>query len=277
MSKGDKKDKRDKRGKIASLVFSRLTREGPGAERDEQRKTGIARFFEVLSVNGGNLIKLNFIAAGCYIPTTALFILGLIFQRFFALFTAVSLIAAIPCGGAATAGYFIISKMLRDDPGFVWYDFKRKFKENFRSTLFFGVICAFITYAQLLALLYLAFICESLEIGAAISACLAVSFILIRTITPYVFLQAGYLTLKTGALIRNSCVFIVRKPLRSVAPAVIITALWVLYYFIMPVSLAVLLCFGIALNWFISLMFIWNQVDEEFKIEQTLRDRETEE
>ena len=114
------------------LFKSNYDKPGPGVSKDEPRKKGIPRFFEVFAGNIGDHIKLSLMFCICVIPTAALFFTGLV-----GLYTGVafilSLVFAFPVGGAAVALVFCITKMLRDEPGYVWYDFKRKFLENARS------------------------------------------------------------------------------------------------------------------------------------------------
>ena len=59
-------------------LFSRnYDRPGPGVSKDEPRKKGLARFFEVLFRDFFDLVKLNVIFLICIAPAAAAYILGL--------------------------------------------------------------------------------------------------------------------------------------------------------------------------------------------------------
>ena len=131
-------------------LFSRnFDRPGPGVNKDEPRKKGAARFFEVLFRDFFDLVKLNVIFCVCILPAVSAFILGLI-SLLTPIAFIVSLIAAFPVGGALTAYSFCITKLLRDDPGFIWHEFKRKFRENFKQAAVPGIVCAAVIEVQAL-------------------------------------------------------------------------------------------------------------------------------
>ena len=59
-------------------IFNRdFNKPGPGVNKDEPRKKGAARFFELLTRDFGDLIKLNLLFCVCAIPTVSVFLLGI--------------------------------------------------------------------------------------------------------------------------------------------------------------------------------------------------------
>jgi hypothetical protein len=250
-------------------------RPGPGVDRDEPRKRGIRRFFEIFVRDFGDLVKLNLLFCICCVPSVVLFIFSLsVFGGSLSLVLFVlSLAAAFPVGGAATACFFCITRRLRDDPGFVWHDFKRKFRENFVSAIPAGIFCTLVFYIQFYILIFVA-----VDGGAGIEAwMLAVNIVLLvlfGMIMPYVFVQIPYFYLKPVDLFRNSLIlFSVNLP-RSFMGAVKGGIPWALYAFFYPYSILLsplIVVVVFSMSWLLTLMWIWKPVDGQFKIEETLR------
>ena len=51
---------------------------GPGVRKDEPRKKGAARFFEILGRDMGDLFRANLLCAICFVPALALIFLGIL-------------------------------------------------------------------------------------------------------------------------------------------------------------------------------------------------------
>ena len=237
------------------------------------RNKGVKRFFEVLFGEFRGLIKLNLLFAACILPSAAIFALGL-FGHYSGVALTLSLAAAFPIGGAVTAHLFCLTRMLRDEPGYVWADFKRKFKENMRQAAAPGMLCAAFVYAQV-------YLWGSVFFGgAAIDAIWfipGIGFLLIfGMVAPYLFLQIAYIDLKTKALVINSVLISFAHAPRSLFGAVMGGGFWVAFALLLPESLVaapLLLLFGFSFSWLLNMMWVWPPVNKQFCIEETLRER----
>ena len=253
---------------------------GPGVHREAPRKTGAPRFFEILARDIADLVKLNFLFLACCAPSAALFVcfvlgVGGVFSIIFLL---LSLVAAFPAGGAVSACYYCIAKMLRDDPGFVWFDFKRKFKENYLAAIPVGIFCVLVFYIQVYTLILL-----TGSGGAGVEPWMLVvnivALLAIGMIMPYVFVQIPHFYLKGGALMKNSLILAFMYAPRSIMASVMGNAIWAVYAFFFPFSILFTPFIAIivfSLNWLLTLMWIWKPVNEQFKIEETLAKRKEE-
>ena len=237
------------------------------------RSKGVRRFFGVLAGEFRGLIKLNLLFCAFILPTLALFLLGLFgFYSWAAL--VLSLAAAFPVGGAFTAYVFCVTRMLRDEPGYVWEDFKRKFKENMRQAAAPGMLCAAFVYAQVYlwgAILFG---------GAGIDAIWiipGIGFLLIfGMVAPYFFLQIAYVDLKTNEALVNSVLISFAHAARSFFGAVMGGAIWIAFALLLPESLVaapLLALFGFSFSLLLNMMWIWPPVNKQFAIEETLRVR----
>jgi len=244
-----------------------------GYKKGGPPKKGVSRFFEILVRDFWDLIKLNLMFCICVFPTIVLFLLGL-FGLHPGIMFALSIIAALPVGGAVTAYMFYITMMLRDEPSGVWYEFKRKFVENFKQAAPVGVICAVILYAQVMLWGFLLQSGSEYELLWVFATIL--TLLLFFMITPYLFMQLAYITLNTLQILKNSMLMAVSSFLRSLMGALFGCAMWVLFALYFPVSLflfPVVFVIGISISMLLCLMWVWPPFDKMFKVEETLAER----
>jgi len=259
-------------------LFSRnFNKPGPGVQKDEPRKKGAARFFELLTRDFGDLIKLNMMYCLCLFPSALMFILAL--SGFYPEITLVaSLLLAFPAGGASVACYYYISKLMRDDPSYVWYDFKRKFIENYKQAAPVGILCTAFVYTQILLWGNLLL---GEQIGDITWLLLALmSLLIFGMITPYMFLHLAYIELKTFRIIKNSILMSFGYLPRSFMGAITGGLIWIAFALYFPISMMLMplvVLILISVSNMLTLMWIWPPFNNYFKIEETLIQRQKEE
>jgi len=277
-------------------LFSRnYEKPGPGVKKDEPRKKGTARFFELWIRELGDLVKLNLLFCLCVMPSLAAFILG---QGFFGIYWligfTVSLLLAYPVGGAITACVYYITKMMRDDPSYVWYEFKRKFKENYRQAAPVGMICTAFVYAQILlweSMTQASMILSELDHDVALQGGVVsgdpgidifmviiglASLLIFGMITPYIFMHFAYIDLKSLGIAKNSVLMSFGNLPRSFMGAILGGIIWIAFALYFPLSLIALpfiFIFGVTTAMLLCLMWVWKPFDTTFKIEETLIQR----
>jgi uncharacterized membrane protein YesL len=241
---------------------------GPGVRKDEPRKKGIKRFFEILTTDFGDLLKLNLLFLFCALPSLVMFVLGL-FGYLFLILVPLSILAAYPIGGAFVASLFIITKMLRDDPGFVFEDFKTKFKENHKQAAIPGILCTLFIYAQLVFWGPLEL--DDVNLYGFLVIIAIFTLFLFLAITPYIFIQMAYMELKFYPILKNSILLFVDKFTRSLLGMIAGFGPWLLIILYYPASLVIaplILLYGFTIPWLMCLMFIWQHINEQFEIEE---------
>jgi len=235
---------------------------------------GLKLFFSILAKDFWNLVKLNLLFCACALPSAALFILGALGVLGWFSFI-LSIAAAFPIGGALCSCFFCVTKMIREDPGYILFDFKRKFKENMRQAMAPGILCTAFVYAQV----YLWQVLARGESGILFIVTGAVSLVLFGMAAPYIFLQITYISLKTSVILKNSILFSFGYPLRSLAGALMGFAVFIAFVLLLPDSLAavpVLLVIGFTFSWLLNLMWVWPPVDKQFSIDEVLKSRHSE-
>ena len=232
---------------------------------------GIRRFTTVLAKDFWNLVKLNLFFCACALPSIALFVLAFI-GVLGAFAIVLSLIAAFPIGGACSAGMFCVTKMLRDDPGYLWHDFKRKFIENKKQAMVPGILSTVFIYAQI-------YLWRDLTHGGADIALIilgALSILMFGMVVPYIFVQIAYIELPTSKIVKNSVLISFANSACSFLGALMGFAVWIVFALFLPESLVAapaLLVLGFTMSWLLNLLWIWPSVDKQFSIEKTLRNR----
>lgn len=276
-----------------ALFRRNFDKPGPGVPKNEPRKKGFARVFEILGRDFAGLAQLNIIMfVVTLLPQVALFFAFLMYNinaGFWVLvFCVIGLITCIPLGPTITAVIYVISKMLRDDPGFVWHDFWDKFKENFRGACVPGIVYGGLVGAQMIALFF--YLRMDGGGGIAMMAIYAFSVVLLAMAVPYYFLQVGYLEVNVRAKLRNSLLLAIANAPRSLAGAlmgsglimiqvlmVVLAAMVPEMIIILAVSEFISLLVGYAFPIFFNLMWIWPFFNKTFKVERTIRLRNGEE
>ena len=255
-------------------LFSRnYDRPGPGVNKDEPRKKGIARFFEVLFRDFFDLVKLNLIFCVCILPAVTVFLLGL-YGIFPGVMYLASLVLAFPVGGALVAYVFCVTKLLRDDPGYIWHDFKRKFRENFKQAAAPGIACAAIIQVQVI--MWIPVFMSGTETGLGWTAAMLVVLLIFTMVAPYVFVLFAYVDLKTLQTIKNGILLSLANAPRSIAGALCGGFIWLVFVLLLPFSLLFLpliLIIGFSLSLLLCFMWVWPPIDKQFAIEETLNAR----
>jgi len=259
-------------------LFSRnFNKPGPGVRKDEPRKKGFKRFIELLFRDLGDLVKLNLLFCICAAPTFAAFIAAIL--GYYTLISiTLSLFLAFPVGGAMVAYVYYITKMMRDDPSYVWYEFKRKFLENFKQSAPVGMLCTAFIYAQVL-------LWDSLIFNEAGSDLLwfliaLISLLLFGMITPYIFMHFAYIDLGTFRILKNSVLMSFGYLPRSFMGSLLGGILWILFVLFIPDSILLfplMILLGISLSLLMCLSWVWKPFNEYFKVEETLITKEKEE
>jgi len=245
-------------------------RPGPGVSKSAPKKRGVRRFFELLRRELGNLVKLNLLFCLFALPSFLLFTLGL-FNVGGRLVFFLSFAAAFPLGGAVTACMFCITKMLRDDPCFLLYDFRRKFRENALQAALPGMLSAAFLYTLLY--IWLSLVSGVMALGYGSIFLLAVAMVFIGMIAPYIFLQMAHLALKNAPIIKNSILLAIKYAAKSFCGMALGNAIWIVSLLYFPLSLIwapFLLLAGFSLSWLLNLLFIWPAVDAVFAIDETI-------
>lgn len=259
-------------------LFKRdFNKPGPGVPKNAPQKKGIARFWEILTRDFGSLVKLNLIYQLCLFPAQFLLVLAVIGMGSvgFLLFGALALVASILVGPATVAVYHCLIQILRDQPGFVWHDFKDQFKSNFRTSVIPGIIYSLIIGAQIFGVFF--YMQGNNAIGMVFIVLFLFSVLIFAMATPYFFAQQAFVDLKNRLMLQNSVIMALGYAPRSFVGALFGTGLIIVQVLLFPLSTFLTPFIGYTIPLLINLMWVWPQVDKAFKIDETLKQRHDDE
>jgi uncharacterized membrane protein YesL len=167
---------------------------------------------------------------------------------------------------------------MRDDPSYVWYEFKRKFRENYKQSAAIGILCTAFVYTQILLWIMMVVSEDTAGLSWVILALLSLLFF--GMITPYIFLHFAYIDLKTLGILKNSVLMTFAYLPRSFMGAILGGLLWIMVALFFPESLLMglpaIVIFAITVSMLLNLMWTWKPFDASFSIEETLNQRKEE-
>ena len=262
--------------KRKGFFWQNFDQPGPGVDPDEPRKKGVRRFLELLVQDAGKLIKLSLIYQVFLLPAQVLFLLFVYMDSIqlgpiALLFLGLFIIAAVVIGPATTARVYCLAKMLMDMPYFLWHDFWKAFKENFRATAIPGIVYASILAVQAYMVFAILLSIESVNYMFMVTTLF--SIVVFSMLTPYYFLQAAYLEQNQRVRLKNTVYLSFGHLGRSFMSAVVDIVFWGSCFLLQELVFLPVVLIGYSLSALIRLMCIWPPVDTIFSIEKTLKAR----
>lgn len=206
-------------------------KEGPGVEKDAPPKTGFALFFDILSLQFWQLIKLNLLFVVCCIPVVTI--------------------------GPACAGmtYALLRFVRREPDADVWYDFRRGFRENWKAGLgcgiamaaIFGVLGTMMVQCMLRGMTILAAVPLALTLIAGVSAV-------------YLFPMLVSVDLPVRATVNNAFLLGMICVKRSLPVFVLAFVLVLAEALFFPLTVPIVLFIGAVLPCFITTFVAWGGI-----------------
>lgn len=238
-------------------------REGP--ELDETRKTGLPRFWEILSRDFWNVFRAGFLALlGC-LP----FIVGTAFSV-----TSHVLVFAPLCGlvGGAIAGPELcaladtILRGFRDEPGFWWHTYRMVWKRSAKASLLPGAVGGVLLGTQVFLLLH----AGALNLSAAMGAALVAGMLVVLGLSLYLWPQLALMELSFPQLLKNSCLLFLGQLPRSLAALAILAVYLGLILRFFTLAVTSLPFVNLWLPVLPALFLIYPGINENFQIEEKL-------
>lgn len=249
--------------------FPSHDREGPGVPPDAPRKTGLPRFWEVLSRDFWDIFRAGLLA----LVGSAPFMIGLAFGL-----QSHVLVFALAGGllGGAIAGPELcgladtILRGLRDEPGFWWHVYRRAWRRNAAASLLPGALGGLLLSAQVFSLFHAGILGLQLWMGAALVA----GILVVLGLSMYLWPQLALMELPFRQLIKNAALLFVGQLPRSAAALGILTVYWgaVLIFFQLAISVLPFTNFWLPV--LPALFLIYPGIESGFQIEEKLRERQ---
>lgn len=246
---------------------------GPGVRKDEARKTGIARVWELWSRDGWDFIRANALCVLGGIPLAAGLLLGLLGHSLLVMIAAGALGGAL-FGPGYAALYDTILRALRDEPGYWWFTYKKAFARNWKSSLLPGAVWGLVVASQLYTAWML--LASPVENALVLVMMLCISMILSCTMFPFVFSQLVLMELPVMELLRNSIILGLSTGPKMLLASIAQAAYWGVTFMLLPLSLLWMPVVGFAILLVPVEMVVFGMLDKTFDLERRILEAQAE-
>lgn len=235
-------------------------------EYDESvRQKGFRRYQQLLSIWFGHWWKTNLLTLAGFLPLAA----GLIYA-----IGSASVLVMLPCSilGGIIAGPFLaglydaILRGLRDDPQPWWDCYRRAFKQNWKDCMIPGALLGLFigVYAFMGMLFWWAEVPPSMGTIVLYLVALLLTLVIHTLYWPQLVLFRQ----KAGIRLRNCLLFCVRYFWRVMGVGLLQLFYWALYLLFAPWTVLLLPFIGVWYIVFLSMLLIYDNMDESFHIEE---------
>lgn len=152
------------------------------------------------------------------------------------------LICCIPIvtiGASTTAFYYTVTKVVRNERGYLWPEFWRSFKSNFKQSTIMWLIMLAILVLAYFDIFYAYILTSAGTLPKILFWFIVVLFVLVGMWMSYFFPYIARFENTTGQILRNSAIIMIRNILWSIQNLIIFVATVVLVLMI-PILLVIL-------------------------------------
>lgn len=177
---------------------------GPGIEKDTPRKTGIARFFELVGRDMSGMFLANLLTCLGFLPVICLVYIGFLMNSL-----PVMLISAVVGGvlaGPVLAGmYDTVLRALRDEAGYWWSTYRRAFRQNWKASILPGIIyCVVVTMQIFLVYFCFNMLYQGVNVGIGMWVATVLHLLLFHMLFAYMWPQVVLLDQPLTMTLKNS-------------------------------------------------------------------------
>ena len=276
--------------------FGNYSKPGPGVQKDEPQKSAPIRFFEIYGRKFSKLVQLNLIFFVPFLVCALLAFLLYLSPTHFMLtlpsgegvttldiWTLYAVPSPVILLAPFTAGLtYVTRNFAREEHAFVWYDFRQAVQKNWKAFLLNGVVFYLVYVILSFALIYYFNAAKDnpfFYVAFWFCFVLAILFLFAQYYVPMMLVTFD---LKLRQVYRNAAVFILAGLFRNILITVILIALLILFFGVIPVMpLTILLFIVLAAIWafsFVSYLinFIIYPVIDQYMIQPAKRRMEEE-
>lgn len=248
------------------------TKEGPGVRKDQPPKKGVARFFEIVFRDYGHLLKLNFLFLLCCFPLMAVVLFGILFRQYLGMLliaVVLFLLCSALVGIAMTCLHGLTVKTVRDEPCYMWHEFKKCWKANWKQSVPTGMLFCSLLAMECIAAWYYFFSAAGSN-NVLLLAFVSFSVLMLVVCWLFTTLQMLFLDMPLTGMLRNSLLILFGYAKRTL-PAGLITigvVLCMVLFVTLPLLLLLLLLGLPALLAVVCDMWAWPVMEQAFHISE---------
>ena len=221
--------------------------------------------------------KYDVVTPGSKVGTSAVWglfwgvLFGLLFHQYLGMLLIAAvlyLLCAVLVGPAMTCLHGITVKTVRDEPCYMWHEFKKCWKGNWKQSVPAGVLFCTLLAMECIAAWYYMFMQS--EMNVLLVAFVAFSLLLLTICWLFTTLQMLYLDMPLGGMLKNSLLIMFGYAKRTLPAGLITLVIVIGVVLFVPVPIMLLLLFlGMpALVAVIGDMWAWPVMEQAFHISE---------
>lgn len=231
------------------------------------RKTGLARFWEILSRDLMSFFKAGFLALLGAVPFAA----GLVFALYshaMVLAPLTGLLGGLVAGPQLCGLADTILRSVRDEPGFWWHCYRRAWRRSAKHALLPGALGGMLLSTQIFLLLH----AGALGATAGTRAALIAGFLLTLGLATYLWPLLALMELPFPLLVKDAALLFLGQLPRSLAALAVQGLYWGVVVWFFPLAAPLLPFTSLWLPTLPAVLLIYPGIESSFHIEQRLRE-----
>ena len=247
------------------------SKEGPGVEKDTPRKTGILRFFEVVSRDLTGMFLANFFTCLSALPAICLVTVGLL-GRSLVVMLAGAVIGGAIAGPFLAGTYDTVLRALRDEPGYWWSTYRRAFRQNWKSSILPGIFYGLIITLQV-SLVYFCVTmpARGVQVGTGIWVGAILNLIVFHMLFTYMWPQVVLLNQPFHQTLVNSLLCMLGFLPHALAASLLQIVFWGIAILTMPLGVVLMVLLGFWFTTEICCQMITGDLERVFHVEAQIR------
>ena len=247
------------------------SKEGPGVEKDTPRKTGILRFFEVVSRDLTGMFLANFLTCLGFVPGICLVGFGFLSGSLLVMLAGAVLGGAI--AGPFLAGmYDTVLRALRDEPGYWWTTYRRAFRQNWKNSILPGILYTLVVTFQI----YILYFCFSTaaqggSVGTGIWVGAILNLVVFHMLFTYMWPQVVLLNQPFHQTLVNSLLCMLGFLPHALAASLLQIVFWGVVILTMPLGVVLMVLLGFWFTTEICCQMITGDLEQVFHVEAQIR------
>lgn len=232
-----------------------------------ERPVGFQRYAQVLERDWKRFFLVDLLTLVTLIPFAAGVCLAILTSSVLVLIP-VCVFGGVIAGPGIACMVDCILRSLRDNRDDWWHNYKKAWRQNFRSAMVPGVLmCLFIGFlAFAIALLWW----SNLPVTAGTAAILAFSCLIVTMIFSVWWPQVVLFNQRRSIQLKNCVLFCIQYFWRTLGAALLQMLWWIVMVLFMPWTAFVLPFLGVWYILYVSLFLLYGKLDTAFRIEQQI-------
>ncbi len=244
---------------------------GRGVDKDTPRKTGVGRFFELVSRDMNGMFLANLIACLGFAPVICLVYIGFLMNNLPVMLVSAA-VGGVLAGPVLAGMYDTVLRALRDEAGYWWTTYRRAFRQNFKASILPGILyCLVVTLQVFMVYFCFSMLAEGVNVGTPVWVALVLNLVIFHMFFAYMWPQVVLLDQPFRQTVTNSVRCMLAFLPHALAASIVQIVFWGVVILCMPLGLLLMLVFGFWFSCEVSCQIVSGDLERVFHIEEKIR------